>query len=151
MIEDSKETEKTTDQEQITLQKQPKYLDCEAQSSLKFSQFEKFQEIISISSDSEEETKSEPKNNDRDLWKFRLPKKSSKYVPQTRKDEESKDNDSWLSKRYPDEFEKNEYQNSEGFYNRKRFWNCSNGVGFDQKIKKDTKEFKTKNISQRSC
>jgi len=107
LIEDSEETEKTTDQEQITLQKQPKYLECEAQSSLKFSQIGKFQEIISISSDSEEETKSEPKNSDRDLWKFRLPKKSSKYVPETRKDEESKNNDSWLSKRYPVEFEKN--------------------------------------------
>ena len=79
-----------TGQEQITLQKQPKYLDCEAQSSLKFSQFEKFQEIISISSDSEEETKSELKNSDRDLWKFRLPKKSSKYIRKQEKTKKAK-------------------------------------------------------------
>ena len=97
----------TTSKKQITLQFQPNYLDCEVESDLKFSQIEKVQEIISLSSDSEEETKSEPKNSDTDLWKFRLPKQSCKYVPETGKDEESKDNDSWLSKRYPDEFEKN--------------------------------------------
>ena len=68
---------------------------------------EKSQEAISISSDSENETKSEPKKSDKEPWKFRLPKKSSKYIPETRKDVECKDNDLWLSKRYPAEFEKN--------------------------------------------
>ena len=105
MLQDSEET--ATDKEQITHQKQPNIQKCKAQSGSKFSQNERFQEIISISSDSETEPKSEPKKSDKDLWKFRLPKKSSKYVPETREDVESKDNDKWLSKRYPAEFEKN--------------------------------------------
>ena len=105
LLQNSEET--ATDKEQITHQKQPNFQNCKAQSSSKFSQNERFQEIISISSDSEKETKSEPKKSDKDLWKFRLPKKSSKYVPETRVDEESKDNNKWLSKRYPAEFEKN--------------------------------------------
>ena len=69
---------------------------------------EKSQEAISISSDSENETKSEPKKSDKDWWKVRLifPKKSRKYIPETREDVESKNNDLWLSKRYPAEFEK---------------------------------------------
>ena len=105
LLQDSEET--ATDKEQIIHQKQPNIQKCKAQLVSKFSQNERFQEIISISSDSEKETKSEPKKSDKDLWKFRLPKKSSKYVPETREDVESKDNDKWLSKRYPAEFEKN--------------------------------------------
>ena len=105
MLQNSEET--ATDKEQITHQKQPNFQNCKAQSSSKFSQNEIFQEIISKSSDSEKETKSTPKKSDKALWKFRLPKKSSKYVPETRVDLESKDNDNWLRKRYPAEFEKN--------------------------------------------
>ena len=41
------------------------------------------------------------------MWKFRQPKKSSKYVPEKREDVENKDNEEWLNKRYPSEFEKN--------------------------------------------
>ena len=67
---------------------------------------ENSQEVVSISSDSKIKMKSEPKKSDKDLWKFRLPNKSSKYIPETREDVESKNNDLWLSKRYPAEFEK---------------------------------------------
>ena len=55
-LQDAEET--ATDKEQITHQKEPNFQNCKAQSSSKFSQNEIFQEIISISSDSETETKS---------------------------------------------------------------------------------------------
>ena len=48
------------------------------------SEFSK-EEVILISSDSENESKSEPKRSDKELWKFRMPKKSSKYVPETKR------------------------------------------------------------------
>ena len=105
MRQDSEET--LTDKEQTTHQNQPYIQSCKAQSISKLSQNERFQEIISNSSDSEKETKSQPKKRDKELWKFRNPKKSSKYVPEIREDVEYKGNGKWLSKRYPSEFEKN--------------------------------------------
>ena len=67
-LQDSEES--VTDKEQTTHQIQPNIQSYKAQSGCKLSQNERFQEIISISSDSEKETKSEPKESDKELWKF---------------------------------------------------------------------------------
>ena len=78
---DSEET--LTDKEQTTHQNQPNIQSYKAQSYLKLSQNKRFQEIISISSDSEKETKSEPKKSDKELWKFRNPKKEQQILHNT--------------------------------------------------------------------
>ena len=80
-----------------------------AKGNFEFLANEKNEEVILLSSDSEKETKSEPKESNKEMWKFRIPKKSSKYVPETKEDVEDKNNDLWLSKRYPVEFEKNAF------------------------------------------
>ena len=70
------------------------------QSISEFPQQAEIQEIISISSDSEKEIKSEPNKSDKELWKFRNPMTNSKYILDVMDDVEDKDNERWLSKRY---------------------------------------------------
>ena len=65
LLQDSEETLK--DKEQTKHQNQPYIQSYKAQYGSKLSQYERFQEIISISSDSEKETKSEPKKSDKEL------------------------------------------------------------------------------------
>ena len=97
LLQDSEET--FTDKEQTTHQNQQNIQSYKAQSGSKLSQNERFQEIISVSSDSEKK-QPEPKRSEKELWKFRHPKKSNKYVPETREDVENKDNEQWLNIRY---------------------------------------------------
>ena len=104
-IQSSEET--VIDKEQSTHLFQPSGQIYKAKGISDFSADERSQEVILKSSDSENERKAEPKKSDKEIWKFRLPKKSSKYVPGIKEDVECKDNDLWLSKRYPAEFEKN--------------------------------------------
>ena len=68
------------------------------------------QEIIIISSDLEKEILAVKKNDkeqksEKELWKFRNPKRSCKYNPDETDDTANKANEEWLSKRYPTYFQ----------------------------------------------